>query len=122
MKTKQATTSYQRGIAAENRAALYLRLKGYKILARRYKTRVGEIDIIARKKQNLVAVEVKTRKNMDHALESVSAKNQSRVARTLQYYVQGCPHLHGCTMRFDVIVYTPPFHFRHLDNAWREGA
>lgn len=59
--------AYRRGLFAETVTALLLRLKGHRILARRYKTPVGEIDLVALKGRRLAFIEVKRRKTKDDA-------------------------------------------------------
>ena len=74
MKTKAERQVFEKvGRRAELWAAGYLRLKRYRILARRYKTKQGEIDIIARKGKIIVIIEVKYRKDMKNIHESVSS-------------------------------------------------
>jgi putative endonuclease len=68
-----------RGLSAESRAALLLIAKAYRILARRWKTPFGEIDIVARRRGVLVFVEVKTRASMDAALEAVTERTRQRI-------------------------------------------
>ncbi len=111
--------SYKHGHMAEQLAALYLLLKGYKILKRRYKTPVGEIDLVARKRNILVLVEVKLRKDPTAALESITLKNQSRVMQAAQYFISAHPSCAHMDIRFDAIVMGWPFYWRHLDNAWQ---
>jgi putative endonuclease len=114
--------TYESGLRAETLAAFYLRMKGYRILARRYKTPVGEIDIIAVRGRVLAAIEVKTRASQSDALESVTAKNRARVSRALEYFLARHTRYASYTLRFDALIYAPPFRFRHLDNAWLEGS
>ena len=64
--------AFQLGISAESRAAAFLIAKGFRILARRWKSPVGEIDIVARRRALLVFVEVKARNNLDEAAESLA--------------------------------------------------
>lgn len=71
----QKQKTYQRGLHAETVAVWFLRLKGYKILVRRYKTKVGEIDIIARRGNKIIFTEVKARPSIDIALESITRKH-----------------------------------------------
>ncbi len=111
--------SYNKGLWLEKLAALYLVLKGYKILAMRYKTRAGEIDIVARRRKTLVFVEVKGRRDINEALESVHAKNRSRVEQAARHFLSRHQKFAQDDMRFDVILFAPPFSFRHLDNAWQ---
>jgi putative endonuclease len=75
--------TYQTGLAAQRICRLALRLKFYRILATRYKTPVGEIDIIAARGHTVVAVEVKARATREAAIESISPEQQSRIARAL---------------------------------------
>jgi len=70
-------TGYSKGLRAETLAAWYLRFKGYRILAMRYKTRVGEIDLIARRGRSLVFAEVKWRPDRRTAMEAVHSDNQA---------------------------------------------
>lgn len=108
----------RRGQLGEVFAALYLRLKLYHIVKRRFKTPVGEIDLIAQRFGKLVFVEVKTRRNlsdMDVALQSV---NQKRITRAAQYFVVKTPHLANRSMRFDVIFLAPGRWPRHVRNAF----
>ena len=113
--------AHRKGIWAERLAALYLMLKGYKILEMRYKTPVGEIDILAQKKNALVAVEVKMRVALVDALEAVVPKSQLRIEKTIGYFLALNPEYSVCDVRFDVIAVQMrlPFLMRHLDNAWQ---
>lgn len=116
---KSERTNHRAGLAAENAAAFLLRLKGYRIVARRYKTPVGEIDLIARRRRTLAFIEVKARKTMDDALAAVTPRMRERIQRAAGYFITGRPELAGLDMRFDLIALAPPFQWRHLDNAWR---
>jgi putative endonuclease len=111
--------AYKKGHSIERLAALYLTLKGYKILKTRYKTPVGEIDLIARRKNQIVFVEVKGRSEITAALEAVTPRNRARVEQAALHFIAAYPQFAGFDMRFDVVVFAPPFSFRHLDNAWR---
>ena len=64
---------------AESRAAIFLIAKAYRIVARRWKTPFGEIDIIARRRRNLVFVEVKARERLDDAAEAVTERTKRRI-------------------------------------------
>lgn len=119
---------YKRGVRAEYLAAIYLFLKGYRILKNRYKTPVGEIDIIARKKDTLVFVEVKTRKTMEDGLNSITHKSRQRISKAARYFEManfekaGCfeeraANPYGQTARFDVIIWAG-WRIRHMQNAW----
>lgn len=118
---KQKTT-YRRGLWAEFIAAWFLRLQGYRILATRYKTPVGEVDLIARKQNTLVFVEVKARKTAEAALEAVTPTMKRRIIRAAQTYIAYYPDYADYDMRFDVIGVSPPFSIQHLDNVWESTA
>ena len=63
----ERVAAFKLGLSAESRAAMFLIAKGYRILARRFKTPFGEIDIVARRRRALVFVEVKARQSPDEA-------------------------------------------------------
>ena len=111
--------AYCKGLWAEFLAAWLLRLKGWRILTQRYKCRYGEIDIIARRGNHLIFVEVKARRKAVDALESVTVKNRVRVERAAQWFISQNPDYAGYDMRFDVVTFVAPFLLSHLDNAWR---
>ena len=115
----------ERGNWGEERAALYLRLHGYKIVERNFRCRQGEIDIIARKGDVVAFVEVKQRKNADfgEAREFVTYSKQRRVIAAAELWLLKT----GCELqpRFDVIeVYAPQGtktllpEIHHLENAF----
>ena len=119
-KMNKRQKAHSKGVWAEYLAAAYLLLKGYKILAMRYKTPVGEIDILVRKRGCLVAVEVKARASVNAALESLQPKGQKRIEKALLHFLSMNEEYGSYSLRFDVIALCLkwPFSFRHLDNAW----
>lgn len=122
-KNKQKINSYRKGHFAETYVAFWLRLKGYKILHKRYKTPVGEIDLIAVKKNQLIAIEVKARKNEETARYAILEKQWQRITKSLHWYLKENPNYQTYDFRFDAIFLLPfskiP-HFRpiHIQNAW----
>ena len=110
----------RRGHAGESWAALWLRLKGYRILARRLKTHAGEIDLVAAAPFGPVCfIEVKARGHVRAAAESVAPAQQTRIARAASLYLAGRPHLSRRGARFDIVAITPmglPVHHR---DVWR---
>lgn len=114
--------AYRMGMLGEHFAAWGLRLQGYRILASRYKTPVGEIDLIARKNDMLVFVEVKTRTDLSTALCAVTPRMRARISRAATYFLAQHSDLADMAVRFDLIAVAPPFRWRHLDNAWRPSA
>jgi putative endonuclease len=74
------------GRLAEATAALLLRLKGYRVLARRFTTPVGELDLVARRGDLVLFVEVKRRQVAGTALQALLPRQQRRIARAAAYY------------------------------------
>jgi len=105
---------------AEGAAELFLRAKGFDILARRYKTPVGEVDIIALDDQYLVFVEVKARVSVDHALESITPKMRSRINNAASHFLASKPEYAHYPMRVDVMAVKLPFTIHHVENAFME--
>lgn len=106
------------GRLAEWRAVWRLRLAGYAILARRYKTRLGEIDIVARRGGVLAFVEVKARGNFEQAADALSALQFGRVARAASLFVARHPELADLSLRFDAVLVAGPWP-RHLPGVWQ---
>lgn len=113
--------AWRRGRAAEAVAALLLRLKGYRILARDLRTPVGEIDLIARRGRVLVFVEVKGRppeaRTTGDALPT--ARQRRRIVRTAELFRARHPGLARLDVRFDVILIGWRRWPRHLPAAFR---
>ena len=99
--------AYRSGIFAESLVALILRLKGNRIIARRYKTPVGEIDLVALKGKRLAFIEVKRRKSFEDAAEALPSRARRRIVRAAQYWLSAHPSYNGHDMRFDVVLTAP---------------
>jgi putative endonuclease len=112
--------AYRRGHAGERLAALRLWLAGYRILARRYRTKVGEIDLIARRGDVVAFVEVKRRDALAAGLEAVTPQARTRIRRAAELFLRRNPALAEHALRFDVIVITPWAWPRHIVDAWRD--
>lgn len=108
----------RRGRRAEQGAAWLLRLKGYRILGRRVKTPVGEIDLVARRGPVVAIVEVKARPDMTAGLEAVTSTARRRIARAAAHYLARTD-MAAETVRFDLVVMRPRRLPRHLPDAWR---
>ena len=78
--------AFRTGLSAESRAAAFLIAKGYRILARRYRTPYGEIDIVARRRNLVAFVEVKARATLDDAAYAVTPRQRKQ--RDLDNFVQ----------------------------------
>ena len=97
----------ERGARGESRAVEALRERGYRIVARNFRCKMGEIDIVARHGSTLVFVEVRTRSSARHgrASETVNPAKQRQIARVAQFYlVSRRPRFDTC--RFDVVDIT----------------
>lgn len=116
-KTRHAK-SHSFGLRAEFLTVIFLKLKGYRILARRYKCGLGEIDIVAKHKNALVFVEVKARQDLSTALQSLTQNAKQRIEQAALHYISRHPQYSDDQMRFDFIAFKPPFSFEHIDNAW----
>jgi putative endonuclease len=116
--SKERVAAFRLGLSAESRAALLLIAKSYRILARRFKTPFGEIDIVARRRNDLVFVEVKARERIDDAAEAISERGKRRILAAAEFWLARHPNDARCTIRFDAILIAPGRLPRHLVNAF----
>lgn len=111
------------GARAETWAVAWLRLKGYRILARGHVagrgTGAGEIDIVARRGRLVVFVEVKARASLDQAAQAVSIRQRRRIARGAEAFLARRPDLAGLDIRFDSVLIAPYNLPCHIVDAWR---
>lgn len=117
--TRARRRAERRGFRAEALAALLLALKGYRILARRCRTPVGEIDLVAVRRRRLVFVEVKVRGRAEAAAWALTPRQQARIARAAEYWLAHRSAYHGHDIGFDVILLAPWAWPRHLRDAFR---
>ncbi|RLK49339.1 YraN family protein [Microbacterium telephonicum] len=99
----------ERGRAGENRAAAHLIARGWTILDRNWRSRQGEIDIVAERGRDLAVVEVKTRRTeaYGHPFDAVDARKYARLWRLAREWCVQHPHLaHARVLRVDVIGIT----------------
>lgn len=104
------------GRRAEALAALWLRAKGYAVLARRVRTPVGEIDLVARRGKVLVFVEVKARLEPGQAREALSPQALARVRRAAEALSARYSTPDTQTIRLDAVLVTPWRFPVHLEN------
>ena len=109
------------GRYAEALCRLLLMAKGYRILATRLRTPMGEIDIVALRRDELAVVEVKGRRDWETAAEAVTARQRARLVRAAHAFIAANPHLAGLPLRFDVMLVTPWAFPRHIVDAWRSA-
>ena len=121
-KNKIKLNAWRDGHRGEFWAAVYLRLKRYRIVARRVKTPVGEIDIVARRGGTLAIIEVKARPSQDLALDAVPQRARRRLRQAASIFLQKRPSLLSLAVRFDLMVVTPFAWPRHIAGAWTEDA
>jgi len=122
---KDMTTPYRderrarlrRGASAEWLAALILRAKGYRILARRHRTPFGEIDIVAARRRRVAFVEVKRRPSFADAEAALTPHQRGRIARAADYWLDRHPGFRDCEIGLDAILIAPNRLPRHLPNA-----
>ncbi|WP_310622034.1 YraN family protein [Flexibacterium corallicola] len=100
--------AYSKGVRAEQRCEAYLKHHRWQILAKRYKTKLGEIDIIAKRGAVISIIEVKTRKHLEDALTAVTPASRKRIARAASHWLanegQSIPKLAYMTIRFDLMA------------------
>ena len=109
--------SYRKGILAEFLVKLWLLCKGYKIIEQRFKTKLGEIDLICQKGQVIIFIEVKYRKEKAQFFELINQKQQIRIINASKIWLQK-QNLTNLQLRYDVFFINFPKYFRHIKNAF----
>ena len=110
--------AFRTGISAESRAAALLIAKGFRILARRWRSPVGEIDIIARRRHLLLFVEVKARETLDDAAWSVTERQRFRIVAAAEAWLARNADDRIRDIRFDAILVAPGRIPRHIPAAF----
>lgn len=108
----------RRGHVSEWIAAVFLFLKGYRIVARRYRTRLGEIDLIARKGDLAVFIEVKARADDRLAVDAVSHAAQARIRAASDLWLSRQRDAHRLSQRYDIVAVLPGRLPRHFIGAF----
>ncbi|MHB1102479.1 MAG: YraN family protein [Devosia sp.] len=117
-KSPERLKAEQFGRRGEDLAAWFLRTKLYRVVERRFKTPVGEIDLIVNRFGTTVFVEVKTRQRREDELDALLHVNKRRLVRAAQFYLMRNPRLAETPLRFDVIFLAPFSLPRHVKNAF----
>ncbi len=101
---------------------IFLFFKGYIPLRRNYVTgrgtHAGEVDLIVRKGKTIVFVEVKKRRSQEQAAYAIQAKQQERIRRAAEGFIARAPQYQNFDIRFDMVLVSRSFKFRHITNAF----
>ncbi len=103
--------TYQFGYFAEKYVMIFLWLKGYKILKHRYKSSFGEIDIIAKKNNFIIFIEVKARYKKINIENVLTPYQIQRIKKSAEDFIAKNRKLQNCSRRFDFIEVRPVFLF-----------
>ncbi len=107
------------GLRAEAIAALLMRLKGYRVLARRFVVSGGEIDLVVLRGPPIAFVEVKARDNLDDAASAIVEAKRRRISRAARVWLARNPWAAGATLRGDAVFIAPGRLPRHVGAAYR---
>lgn len=99
--------AYRSGHSGERWAALALMLKGFRIVARRYRTPLGEIDLIARRGSLVLIVEVKKRRTLIEAMDAVNRTAQRRIENAADLWLSRQKDAARLSLRFDLVAVLP---------------
>ena len=120
----EKSTNRQIGISGENEAAAYLQEKGYQIVAKNWRTKIGEIDIIAYKDSTIVFVEVKTWPHGDFfsLAAAINKRKRKRIIETAKCFLSDYRQYKESYVRFDVIAIAMQQQEKiyHIENAFLE--
>jgi putative endonuclease len=118
----ERVAAFRTGLSAESRAAASLMAKGYRILAKRFRTPYGEIDLVAKKRDLVAFIEVKARASLDEAAYAVTPRQQARIVNAAQAWLMAHPEHAEFELRFDAILIAPRRLPRHLLAAFDASA
>lgn len=112
--------AWRLGRRSEWFCAWYLRLKGYRILARNLRFPVGELDIVARRGRMLIFIEVKARAGAADP-NAITSRQRHRIQRAADAFLSRNPRLAGLDCRFDALLLARGRMPVHIADAWRPG-
>jgi putative endonuclease len=115
---RQRSDAERSGRLAETICSVWLVLHGWRIRARRARTPVGEIDLVATRAGTIAFIEVKHRPDAGAAAFALQPRQQQRIARAAAAFLQRQPHLAHLQARFDVMLVAPRRLPVHIPNAW----
>lgn len=110
--------AYRRGHRSEWLAAVALMAKGFRILERRYRTRLGEIDLIARRGDLVLIVEVKARRSLVEAMEAIARQSERRIEAAADIWLSRQPDYGRFSIRFDMVAVLPWRWPVHVENVF----
>ncbi|QCE32260.1 YraN family protein [Acetobacteraceae bacterium] len=112
--------AYQIGLEAEKNAEILLKQMGFKILAQRFKTKMGEIDLLAANKKLLIAVEVKKRKTLEEGQLSLRPRQCKRLQNALNIAITLNPEWMRENIRFDMFAFDDQGNYCHVPNILQD--
>jgi putative endonuclease len=118
VKTAKRSAAFRLGVSAESRAALFLAAKGYRTLAKRWKTPVGEIDLVVKRGELIAFVEVKARARIDDAAEAELPRQKRRIIAAAEAWLAAHPEHAGYDLRFDAVLVAPGKLPQHIVSAF----
>ena len=110
--------AFRLGFLGEAVAAWVLRLKGYRIVEKRFRHPAGEIDLIARRGRSVIFVEVKTRQDQAEGLQSLTRHQENRIHNAAAHWQARRDPQRDFDVRFDLMVISPNTFPLHLKNAF----
>jgi putative endonuclease len=122
MTKEEKLKARRRGRWGERLAECWLLGKGFRTIGRGMRTPVGEIDLIVRRRNLLVFVEVKSRRELQHAYDALRPAQRARIIRAGSWFLTGRPDLAQCDLRYDVVLVGGWSLPKHLADAWRVDA
>ena len=111
--------AWRRGHRGEWLAAAALMAKGFHILARRYRTKLGEIDLIARRGDLVLIVEVKARRTLREAMEAIARGSERRIEGAADLWLSRQPDYGRLSVRFDMVAVLPWRWPVHVENVFQ---
>jgi putative endonuclease len=114
-------TAYANGLAAEEAACAALRQDGWTVLARRIRTKAGEVDAVAEKAGILAIIEVKSRPTLAEAAVALSLRQQNRLLAVCEIILAEHPDWGVNGVRFDILVVDRVGRVRRIADAFRLG-
>lgn len=114
----ERVAAFRTGLSAESRAAAWLIAKGFRIVARRWRSPAGEIDIVARRRHLLIFVEVKARATLDQAAEAVTPQQRQRIAAAAEIWLAQHDVSAITDIRLDAMLIAPGCLPQHIPGAF----